>query len=891
MSGASFHGLTHGHNIPAGINISGGTFDASFNGIPTSRLLPRPRVCRVIPYPRTEDGVHRSDLVAKLDVLLPSTPDYRSAALWGLGGSGKTQIALEYAYRRCTDPTCSVFWVHADTETTFTQDYKTIAKKLGLDDALNGEDLLAAVREHLESQPQWLLVLDNADQLGLFGVGLAAETTKNLHNYIPRGPTGTVLWTSRDERIVGTLVGPRRGIEVSRMAFDEAMTLLETAIHRSTDDDEQQDASALLEELQRLPLAICQAGVYIRRTLLPIREYLAKLAEEKDRWRILKETEMDRHRRPDVPNSVLETWSISVARMRHESELAYRLIHVLAYIDNQSIPFEIVAAASTKFGKESIGCGNEATNAVTRLKEFSFVGIRRTESSQSYEMHKLVQEAIRYGLRYRRERADGAYFSKIASQIVIELFPKRNREAWADCEKYLTHAVRVSDWAEICGKEVEISNLLSRVSNYLYDRGRWREKGQVDARALRLRLGVLGEKHQDTIWSMGELATTYYQQGRYDEAEEIYVKVLELRREVLGEKHPDTIWSIGELATTYYQQSRYDKAEEIYVKVLELRREVLGEKHPHTIQSLGSLATTYHAQGRYDTAEGIYVKVLELQREVLGEKHPDKVWSMGELAATYHQQGRYDEAEEIKVKVLELRQEVLGEKHPHTIQSMGSLAATYHQQGRYDKAEGIYVKVLELRREVLGGKHPHTIQSMRYLATTYGAQGRYDEAEDMKAKVLELRREVLGEKHPDTIESMGSLAVTYHQQGRYDKAEAIKAKESEIRGEVLGEKHPHAIQSMAELAATYGAQGRYDEAEDLKVKVLELRREVLGEKHPHILRAMHDLAVTWRSQNRSDDAVGLMEECWQLRCAALGPEHPSTKSSAKILGRWKQRPF
>ncbi|KAH6883431.1 hypothetical protein B0T10DRAFT_494183 [Thelonectria olida] len=891
MSGASFHGLTHGHNIPAGINISGGTFDASFNGIPTSRLLPRPRVCRVIPYPRTEDGVHRSDLVAKLDVLLPSTPDYRSAALWGLGGSGKTQIALEYAYRRCTDPTCSVFWVHADTETTFTQDYKTIAKKLGLDDALNGEDLLAAVREHLESQPQWLLVLDNADQLGLFGVGLAAETTKNLHNYIPRGPTGTVLWTSRDERIVGTLVGPRRGIEVSRMAFDEAMTLLETAIHRSTDDDEQQDASALLEELQRLPLAICQAGVYIRRTLLPIREYLAKLAEEKDRWRILKETEMDRHRRPDVPNSVLETWSISVARMRHESELAYRLIHVLAYIDNQSIPFEIVAAASTKFGKESIGCGNEATNAVTRLKEFSFVGIRRTESSQSYEMHKLVQEAIRYGLRYRRERADGAYFSKIASQIVIELFPKRNREAWADCEKYLTHAVRVSDWAEICGKEVEISNLLSRVSNYLYDCGRWREKGQVDARALRLRLGVLGEKHQDTIWSMGELATTYY------------------------------------------QQSRYDEAEEIYVKVLELRREVLGEKHPHTIQSLGSLATTYHAQGRYDTAEGIYVKVLELQREVLGEKHPDKVWSMGELAATYHQQGRYDEAEEIKVKVLELRQEVLGEKHPHTIQSMGSLAATYHQQGRYDKAEGIYVKVLELRREVLGGKHPHTIQSMRYLATTYGAQGRYDEAEDMKAKVLELRREVLGEKHPDTIESMGSLAVTYHQQGRYDKAEAIKAKESEIRGEVLGEKHPHAIQSMAELAATYGAQGRYDEAEDLKVKVLELRREilgekhpdtiesmgslaatyhaqgrydkaqemkvkvlelrfeVLGEKHPHILRAMHDLAVTWRSQNRSDDAVGLMEECWQLRCAALGPEHPSTKSSAKILGRWKQRPF
>ncbi|KAH6881072.1 hypothetical protein B0T10DRAFT_140315 [Thelonectria olida] len=250
-------------------------------------------------------------------------------------------------------PTCSVFWVHADNETTFTQDYKSIAKKLGLDGALNGEDLLASVREHLESEPQWLLVLDNADQLGLFGVGLAAETTKNLYNYIPRGPTGTVLWTSQDERIVGTLVGPRRGIEVSRMAPDEAMTLLETARHRSTGDDEQQDASALLEELQRLPLAICQAGAYIRSALLPIREYLAKLAEEEDRWRILKETEMNRHRRPDVPNSVLETWSISVARMRQESELAYRLIHVLVYIVRLSIAHKLNRSESRRLG---IGC-------------------------------------------------------------------------------------------------------------------------------------------------------------------------------------------------------------------------------------------------------------------------------------------------------------------------------------------------------------------------------------------------------------------------------------------------------------------------------------------------------------------------------------------------------
>ncbi|KAB5518245.1 hypothetical protein GE09DRAFT_1259751, partial [Coniochaeta sp. 2T2.1] len=127
---------------------------------------------RVIPFPRDEDVVDR-DVFATLDRLLPSaTPaDYQSAALWGLGGSGKTQIALAYAYRRSRDPACSVFWVHADDETTFTQDYKTIARRLGLAGSLDGPELLTAVRGRMEANPWWVLILDNADNLAAFGVG------------------------------------------------------------------------------------------------------------------------------------------------------------------------------------------------------------------------------------------------------------------------------------------------------------------------------------------------------------------------------------------------------------------------------------------------------------------------------------------------------------------------------------------------------------------------------------------------------------------------------------------------------------------------------------------------------------------------------------------------
>ncbi|CAG9955975.1 unnamed protein product, partial [Clonostachys rosea f. rosea IK726] len=133
----------------------------------------------------------------------------------GADEPSKTQIALDYAYRRYdNDNECCIFWVHADSEATFTSDYKTIGKKLAVDDRLDGSDLLEAVRSKIETRSRWVMVLDNADDLELFGVGRAQPgNNKDLHGYVPHTSQGTVLWTSRDAHITGTVVGPHRGIE------------------------------------------------------------------------------------------------------------------------------------------------------------------------------------------------------------------------------------------------------------------------------------------------------------------------------------------------------------------------------------------------------------------------------------------------------------------------------------------------------------------------------------------------------------------------------------------------------------------------------------------------------------------------------------------------------
>lgn len=424
-------------------------------------LRPARPFIHIIPYPRNEDLVSRPDLVEKLNVLLPQTSRaYCSAALWGLGGSGKTQIALNYAYNRCDKGTCSVFWVHADSEATFSQDYKTIAQALGVDQQLKGEDLLEAVRDQIAAQPDWVLILDNADDLQIFGVDQAPEQTKSLYQYIPQASVGTVLWTSRDAHIAGTLVGSKRGIEVARMKSNEAEELLTIARDFET-NEEGLETAALLQELQWLPLAITQAGAYMRRTSTSAKEYSTLLAQSQRRWEILKVNEFDRHRRHNVPNNVLDTWSISIDRLRQESEIAYNILHVLAYVANQNIPHEIITAILKLSGIQSEKLDAEAINAVTRLKEFSFLGMQRMEDgSRSYEMHKLVQEAARYGLSMWKPslfdevpsiEEGQSYYSGIAVQVMLDLFPEPEEEpeTWTQCEKYLAHAMQIGDWADL----------------------------------------------------------------------------------------------------------------------------------------------------------------------------------------------------------------------------------------------------------------------------------------------------------------------------------------------------------------------------------------------------------------------------------------------------------
>ncbi|KAJ4256249.1 hypothetical protein NW762_009329 [Fusarium torreyae] len=430
MSSSTYEqgGISHSrfgdHAIIHQGNVQGNVY---YNGIPHPPACPE--VVRVIPYPRND----------------------------------KTQIALDYAYRRCdADDKCCVFWVHADSEANFVTDYKTIGRNLRIDGRLDGSDLLKAVRNEIEARSEWVMILDNADDLRLFGVGQREKengVNDNLYNYVPHASQGTVVWTSRDERITGSLVGSPRGIAVQSMALDEATTLLAMAKDQPLTSSEA-GVRALLEELQYLPLAVSQAGLYMRRMSISAEKYLDLLRQGRTRWEVLKISNADRHRRPEVSNSILETWRISIERIRSESELSYRMLHAVAYVDNQDIPHELITATVDHIDKEDEHSTRQTTELeifgdVARLEEFSFLSIRQeTDLARALEAETGPEK-------------DEAYYAGIALQAVEGLFPEPQPISWTRCEQYMAHAMRVGEWAEVAGTERETSMLLRKVSDFL----------------------------------------------------------------------------------------------------------------------------------------------------------------------------------------------------------------------------------------------------------------------------------------------------------------------------------------------------------------------------------------------------------------------------------------
>ncbi|KAF6820422.1 Kinesin light chain 5 [Colletotrichum sojae] len=761
----------------------------------------------LVPFPSDPDFVNRSDIWTWIEER-HAGPESRFA-LVGMGGFGKSQIAIQFAHRlHAASAETSVFWVHGSTKATFEESYRSIADVLALPRRHDPDvDILVLVRDWLQREDvsPWLMIVDNVDDFEmLFSKNNGGNNAKiPTASYLPKKDNGKILFTSRSWDAAERLTGNGKAIhQVPTMEKTQALLLLQKKLRQDVDEAA---AVRLVGTLEYIPLAINQAAAYInkRSPRVTIQSYLDEFQQSENRkGTLLRSDRGDIRRYDEVSNSVVVTWQVTFEQIKREQPRAANLLSLMSYFHAQNIPDYMLHDYNSSDIYSEEGSDVDFEDDLDVLRGYSLVTMTATPGL--LEMHSLVQFCTKVWIsKFGSPDPWKTLFLQSASQH----FPSGVFETWQQCQTLMPHIQPLLD--EEPSEErnrLEWGKLLTNVSWYLVMLGNYSKAEVIVQQAVSTRAEILGQEHPSTLTSMNNLALTYMNQGRWKEAEELFVRVMETRKRVLGEEHPDTLASMNNLASTFWNQGRWKEAEELQAKELEICARVLGEEHPHTLTSMVNLASTYRNQGRWKEAEELFVRVMETRKRVLGEEHPSTLTSIANLASTYRNQGRWKEAEELDVRVMETRKRVLGEEHPHTLTSMANLASTFWNQGRWKEAEELQAKELEICARVLGEEHPDTLTSMANLASTYRNQGRWKEAEELDVRVMEMNKRVLGEEHPSTLASMNNLAHTWMKQGLSQDAISLLQNCVALATRRLGSDHPNTLGARRSLDGWLAAE-------------------------------------------------------------------------------------
>ncbi|KAL8366542.1 hypothetical protein RB595_010412 [Gaeumannomyces hyphopodioides] len=785
--------------------FQGITGDIKFNVYHTAPETP-PQPFASIPFSRDADFVGRGDVLAQLRQRC-SEPASRMA-LVGLGGIGKSQLAIEFAHRKAEESAEDwIFWIHAGTQARVEEGFQAIADILklpGRDQPNANIPQLAYSWLSNKQNGRWTIILDSADDKDVLYEASNSREGKPLANYLPQSPNGSFVITTRNQNLARRLTGNIKNIiEIGPMVLADALLLLEKRLGSFSNPDK---AKSLVEALDFVPLAISQAAAYIqaRSPMSSVEKYFAEfLKGERKQGQLLGYDAGEFRRDGAASNAILTTWQISFEHIRSQRPSAADLLSLMSFFDRQGIVLSLLKPANAEdmqqdSGSKSDSSSDEVDNGfeddVTMLRDFCLVAI--TEDGSALGMHALVQLCTRMWLRRKDGLKDN--FKRQLVKRMAAAFPTGGYSNWEQCRQLFAHVKAAADHGPVEEETKEWANLMYNGGWYALSQGQYEVAKRMARKAQRS-----NEKRKDDEWTLAStnvLAEVYLRKGLWAKAESLRVQVMETCKTKLGVDHPSTLTSMANLASTFWNQGRWQEAEKLGVEVMETRKTKLGVDHPDTLTSMANLASTYRNQGRWQEAEKLFVKVMETRKTKLGVDHPSTLTSMANLASTYSNQGRWQEAEKLGVEVMETSKTKLGVDHPDTLTSMANLASTYSNQGWWQEAEKLEVKVMETRKTKLGVDHPDTLTSMANLASTFWNQGRRQEAEKLEVEVMETRKTKLGVDHPDTLTSMNNLAFTWKDQGRHAKALALMNICAQARQRVLGPDHPYTLSSLSTVS-------------------------------------------------------------------------------------------
>ena len=624
--------------------------------------------------------------------------------IYGLGGCGKSALAIEFAYRELSRRTERlVFWVPAISRESFELAYREIGVRLRVpgitDDNANIKQL---VKDALDSNVRcgWLMIVDSADDPQvLMSSANAGARVARLIDYLPKSDRGKIVFTARSRKAAGDLTQSSK-LELKDMGEAGARQLLSRRISKQALLGDTKAVDELLELLAYLPLAIVQAAAFIDNNDMAVSTYVSLLRNAGNAAELFGEHFEDPNRYQEMDSTIAKTWHICSDQIQKQDALAAEYLSFMACIDRINIPQSLLPLGSSPV---------QQVKAIGTLKGYAFV----TEHQQAtpgpasetfFDMHRLVHMAVAWWLDGQDEQK--IWVAKAAARLE-ELVPYGRHEHKDIWMRYLPHANHVAGLESILDDETRAS-LLNRVGRCQASLGQYSAAEITHRKVLSIREKRLEIEDELILLSMNEIGVALGNQGKYTEAETMHRETLAMREKVLGAEHPDTLTSVNNLALVLDSQGKYTEAETMHRQTLGMHEKVLGGEHPDTLTSVNNLAGVLDSQGKYTEAETMHRQTLAMREKVLGAEHPSTLATMINLAGVLDRQGKYTEAEPMHRQTLGMHEKVLGGEHPDTLTSMNNLALVLASQGKHEEAIILYDRTCAGLAKVLGQGLPHT---------------------------------------------------------------------------------------------------------------------------------------------------------------------------------------